>query len=170
MAHRTVFGAGITLIAAMFPPRLAAQPKERESVPRCARRRPHGRTQRSVDFSVVLEAVLADPHDNVLSSVAPHQHRAGSRQPRVRCRLGSRFGSAPRVEFTLQEVLRRPDAKIRVVGDLQRPPPRSLGEAAPGVRLQAPGDPPEEELLVARPALLAKRLLVLLLELPDRHV
>src|SRR6266571_3923347 len=83
MAHRTAFGVGITLIAAMFPPRLAAQPEEREAVPRRARRCAHRRTQRSMHLAVVLEAVLPDANDDVLAAVTPHQHRAGNRQPRI---------------------------------------------------------------------------------------
>src|SRR5207247_7696697 len=45
----------------------------------------------------------------------------------------------------------------------------SLGAAAPGVRLQTPGDPPDEELLVIRAARLANGFQVFVLELPDRH-
>src|SRR5579872_2658728 len=94
MAHRTGFGTGITLAAAIFPPRLGAQPEERESVPGCSGRGAHRCTQRSMDLATVLEAVLADAKDNVLAPVTPHQHRAGKGQPRILSRLDTRFGSA----------------------------------------------------------------------------
>src|SRR5438067_10314552 len=143
MAHRTGFGAGITLIAAMFPPRLGTQAEEREPVPGRARRRSHRRAQRSMYLAVVLEAVLPDADDDVLAAVTPHQHRAGNRQPRVLGGLDALFASAPRVQFSLQEVLRSANTQVGVVGDLQCPLPRSFRQATPSVRLQPPSDPPE---------------------------
>src|ERR1700730_7359080 len=120
MAHRTGFGAGITLVAAMFPPRLAAQPEERESVPRCSRRGAYRRTQRSMDLAAVLEAVFTDPNDNVLAAVTPHQHRARNGQARILGWLCSRFGCAPWIQFFLQEILRRANTKVGIVGDFKR--------------------------------------------------
>ena len=74
------------------------------------------------------------------------------------------------VELCLQEVLRRADAQVGVVGDLQRAPTRAFGESAPGVRLDAPGDSPEQELLVIGSAGFAEDLAVLVLELADGQV
>jgi hypothetical protein len=48
--------------------------------------------------------------------------------------------------------------------------PSALGQAAPGVGLDAPGDPPEQELLVVRARLLAEDFAVLVLELHDGHL
>src|ERR1700680_901633 len=118
MAHRTGFGTGMTLAAAMFPPRLRAQAEEREPVPGGSRRGTHRRTQRSMDLATVLEAVLADANDNVLAAVTSHQHRAGSGQPRVLCWLDACLGGSARVQFLLQEVLGCANTEIGVVGDL----------------------------------------------------
>ena len=35
------------------------------------------------------------------------------------------------------------DAKVRVVGDFERPPPRPLRKTTPGQCLNSPGDPPK---------------------------
>ncbi len=55
-------------------------------------------------------------------------------------------------------------------GKRRRAAARAFREAAVGVRLHAPGDPPEEKLFVIRPARFTEDFVVLLLELPDRHV
>jgi hypothetical protein len=59
---------------------------------------------------------------------------------------------------------------IRIVGDLQRAQAGPFRETSPGVCLQAPGDAPEEELLVIRAARFPESFPVLLLELADGHV
>jgi hypothetical protein len=46
---------------------------------------------------------------------------------------------------------------------------RAFGKPSFGQCLDAPGDPPEQELPVVRPGLLAEHLDVLLLKLPDGH-
>jgi hypothetical protein len=96
--------------------------------------------------------------------------RDGNRQPRILGWLDARFGSSARVQFLLQEVLGCANTEIRVIGDFECSPARPFRKSAPRVRLQAPGDPAEKKLLVARPARLAEGLPVLVLELPDRHV
>jgi hypothetical protein len=77
--------------------------------------------------------------------------------------LGTKPRSCPNIG------LGRPAAQIGIVGDLQGAAARAFGQAAFGQRLDAPSDPPEKELLVARPRLLAEHLQVLLLELADGH-
>jgi len=78
---------------------------------------------------------------------------------------GGRFGSAADVGQPAEQSSQRPDAEIGVVGDLQRAAAGALGEAAPRVRLDAPGDAAEQELLVIRARLLAEDLSIFLLEL-----
>src|ERR1035438_4551417 len=73
-------------------------------------------------------------------------------------------------QFHFQEIPRRANPEVRVVGNLQCAAARTFGEAAPRVRLHPPGDAPEEKLLVVRPAGFTEDFAVLLLELPDRHV
>jgi hypothetical protein len=60
-------------------------------------------------------------------------------------------------------------AKISIVGDFQGAVSRPLGEATLSQRLNAPSDPPKQELLVIRSGLLAESLNVLLSELADCH-
>src|SRR5260370_23452656 len=99
MAHRTGFGTGITLTVAMFPPRLGAQPEERESIPGSSRRGAHRRTQRSMDLAVVFEAVLTDADDDGLAAITPHQHRAGNGQSRSLGWVDARCGGSGRGPF-----------------------------------------------------------------------
>src|SRR5581483_3291467 len=103
--------------------------------------------------------------DDVLTLIAPDERRTGQRQARIERRLHARFGRAAVVGRLAQEVLGRADAQVGVVGNLQRAAAGALGEATPGVGLDAPGDAAKQELLVIRARLLAEHLAVLLLEL-----
>ena len=69
-----------------------------------------------------------------------------------------------------QKVLRRADAQVGVVRDFERAAARTLRDPAPCVRLDAPGDAPEQELLVVGSGVLAEDLAVLVLELRRGHM
>ena len=116
-------------LLAMFPPRLAAEPKEGKAIPPGAGCRPYGRAQRPVQPAGALETLLADSDDHVLPLVAPHQERAGLRQPRILGRGNPGLARAGGVGFILQEALRGPDAQVGVVGDLQCPAAGPLRKA-----------------------------------------
>jgi len=58
-----------------------------------------------------------------------------------------------------------PRIRAGIASDFERTLAGALGEATPRVRLDAPGEAAEEELLVAGSGLLAEDLAVLLLEL-----
>ena len=97
---------------------------------------------------------------------------AGRGQPRIG--LG---GHAPlhravrdKSEVLLERRLRRADAQVGVVGDLQGAAARAFRQAALCQRLNPPGDAAEQEVLVVRPRLLAEHLGVLLFQLAHRHV
>src|SRR6185437_7809590 len=154
----------------MLPPRLAAQSEKREPVPRRASSFPHGGTQGAVEVTVILEALLPNTHDDVLASVAPHQIASGHREPRVLGRRNAAFDDAAFVQFRFQEVLGCPNSKVGVVGDLECSLSRALRETTLDVCLNTPGDTPEEELLVIRPAHFPEDLPVLFLELASSHV
>ena len=62
------------------------------------------------------------------------------------------------------------DPQVGVVGDFECPAPRAFREAAPRIRLDAPGDAPEQELFVVRAARFTEDVAILVLELPDGHV
>ena len=104
----------------------------------------------SVNLAVELEPVLKDLRNDSAALVLAFQIGSRRRQAWVK-----RTGHLPRdAEPGVQRAvfselrLRCPDAKIRVVGDLQRPSSRPLGEATLGQSLNAPCDSPEQELSV----------------------
>jgi hypothetical protein len=72
-----------------------------------------------VDLAVVLEAVLADQHDHVRAPEASDQPCARERQPWISAGRDTRLDGTALVGFLLQEVLRRPDAQVGIVGDLE---------------------------------------------------
>src|ERR1039458_9911106 len=144
----------------MFPPRLAAKPEEREPVPRRAGCLAHGRTQGTVDLATALEAVLPNANDDILTPVAAHQFGTGHREPRVLGRRDARLKRAALVQIRFQELCGSANAEFCVVGDLKCGAARAFREAAVSVRLHAPGDSPEEELFVIRPARFAEDITV----------
>ncbi|HTS29848.1 MAG TPA: hypothetical protein VMH81_28450 [Bryobacteraceae bacterium] len=94
----------------------------------------------------------------------------GHRKPRVLGRRDTRFDDARFIQVLLQEVPGSPDSEVGVVGDLQCASARAFRKATEGVRLHPPGNAPEKELLVIRPARFAEDITVLVFELPDGHV
>jgi hypothetical protein len=87
----------------------------------------------------------------------------GPRGPRPDCQLWGNPSVLPKEGF------RRPDPKIRIVGNLERATPGALRQATFGASLDAPGDPPEQKLLVVGPRFLAEHFDVLAAQLADRH-
>src|SRR5581483_2671021 len=164
MAQRTGFGAPLPLFPfAMLRSWPVSQAVKRKPVPARARRLRDRAAQRLVDSAIALEpAIRPNVDDDVLALVAANEWRAGQRQPGIERRLHARFGRAAVVGRLAQEVLGRPDAEIGVVRNLERALAGAFGEAAPRVRLDAPGDAPEQELLMIGSRLLAEHLPVLL--------
>ena len=78
------------LVAAMFPPRVAAKPEEREPVPWGAGSLAHGGTHGTVDLAVVLQAFLPNANDDIFTPIASHQFGAGHRESRVLGRRDAR--------------------------------------------------------------------------------
>src|SRR5579883_2082188 len=167
MAQRTGFGAPFELFPfAMLHSRTVAKVEKRKAIPACARRLGDRATQRRVDPAVAFEAAIgADVDDDVLSLESADERRPRQRQPRIERWLHSRLRCAAIVNRLPQEVPGRPDTEISIVGDLECTPAGALGQAAPRVRLDAPGDAAEQELLVIGSGFLAEHLAVLLLEL-----
>jgi hypothetical protein len=96
-----------------------------------------------VQPAVAFETVLTDPDDDVLALETPHQERARQGKPRVSRRRDARLDGARFVQRFLQKVLRRADAEVGIVRNLQRSTAGAFGEATLDVRLDAPGDSPE---------------------------
>jgi hypothetical protein len=131
-----------------------------------ARRVAYGPTEGMVDSAGALKAAVgAYVDDDVLPLVAANQRSAGQWQPRVERGPEARFHSAAFVNGLPQEVLRSADAQVGVVRDLECADARAFRETAPRVRLDAPCDAAEQELLVIRTGVLAEGLAVPFLEL-----
>jgi hypothetical protein len=126
----------------------------------------YGPAEGMVDSASTLEATVC-PHvdDDVLPLISANQSCAGQWQARVERRPQARFHRTAFVDGLRQEVLRRADAQVGVVRDLERAAARTLRESTPRIRLDTPGDTAEQELLVVGSGGLAEDLAVLVLEL-----
>ena len=109
-----------------------------------------------VQPAIAFKSVLANANHNVLPLESANEECAGEGKPRVRHRRDARLHGACFVQRFLEKVLRRADAEVRIVGDLQRSLAGPFGKAAVDVRLHAPGDSPKQELLVIGTALSPK--------------
>jgi len=118
-----------------------------------------------------LESIHQDLHDDPAALVLALQVGAVRWEPRVEV-AGHRARDAQlRIQRRIlpEHGPGRPDAQVGVVRNLQRAAAGTLGQAALGQRLDAPGDPPKQEPLVVRAGFFAEHLRVLLAELADRH-
>src|SRR5271157_1520941 len=130
MAHRitlstagaaTAAGARLPLPFFIRSPVVRRAPEEEEAIPLGAGHIEGNRAQRFVELPVVLEALLPDLHDDVPALVAAFNSTAGCGQSRI-----SLGGHVPlhravrrQSEVLLERRLRRADAQVGVVGDLQ---------------------------------------------------
>src|ERR1017187_750092 len=127
--------------------------------------------QGPIVLAVELEPIDEDLHDDSPTFVLALEVGPGRWQPRIEitrhlsgdAQFGIKRGVLPKSGPGC------PYAQVGIVRDLQRAAAGALGEAAFGQRLNSPGDPPKQELLVVRAGLLAEHLQVLLLELTCRH-
>src|SRR5690606_8704411 len=146
MAQRTGFGAPFELFSfAMLHSRPAAKAEKRKAVPARTRRLGDGAAQRRVDPAVALEpAIGPNMDDDVLALIAADERRPRQWRPWIERGLQARFRGPVFVVRIAQEVLRRPDAEIGVIRNLERAPAGAFGKAAPRVGLDAPGDAAEQ--------------------------
>ena len=128
-------------------------------------------TEGSVDLAIELEPIHEDLHNDSAALVLAFQVGSRRRQPRVESagHLAADAELGVQGDVWPELGLGCPDAQVCIVGDFQRAAARTLGEAALGQCLDAPGDPPKQELFVIRSGLLAEHLKVLLAELADCH-
>ena len=123
----------------------------------------HGLRERPVDPALELKTIQPDFHRDQIAAVHPFEPGSRCGQPGIlRPELLRDLEECLRV---LHLLLRRADAEVGVVRDLEGAAARAFGQAAFGEGLDTPGDPPVEELLVVGAGLLAEDLGVLLAEL-----
>jgi hypothetical protein len=81
--------------------------------------------------------------DDVFPLEAADQRRTRQWQPGIERRSEPRLNRARFVQGFAQEVLGRANPQVGVISDLQRSLTSAFGQAAPRVRLDAPGDAAE---------------------------
>ena len=124
--------------------------EEKEAVPLRARDLSGDRAERTVHAAFKLEADGQNLYDHSLALVLALEVRAGRRQPGIVLARHFACDAAARVHVRVsaEQVPWRADPQVGVVGDLQGSATGALGQPAPRVGLDAPGDAAKQELLL----------------------